>query len=246
MSDKIAIVTGGSQGLGREVARRLLAQGYKVAIFGRGQASLDEAVADLGGDVLAVQVDVASDASVTTGFAQVDAALGPVSTLVNVAAIFQPFGIEGATAERVLPLVNANFCGAVYCMREAAKRMRGTGGGDIINVSSESVRQSTPFFTIYTATKAALEKMTTLMGEELREDGIRCTIFRVGRMHSHGAASVDMDAELLQRFVHRCEITGAGYWTGEGMQTASAALALVNVLLTPRDARVELIEVRSY
>ncbi|EQA99993.1 NAD(P)-dependent dehydrogenase (short-subunit alcohol dehydrogenase family) [Sphingobium wenxiniae] len=246
MSDRIAIVTGGSLGLGREVARGLLAQGYRVAIFGRSQASLDEAVADLGGDVLGVSVDVGNEASVAAGFAKVDEAMGPVTTLVNVAAIFEPFAIEEATAERILPLVHINFCGAVYCMREAVTRMRRAGHGDIVNVSSESVRQSTPFFSIYTSTKAALETMTTLMGEELREDGIRCTIFRVGRMHSHGAANTSCSPDLLPRFIDRCEVTGASYWTGAGMQPASAALALVNLLLTPRDARVELIEVRSY
>lgn len=245
MSQKVAVVAGGSLGLGREVARGLLAQGYAVAIFGRRQVALDEAVADLGANVIDMQVDISDEASVVAGFAAVDERLGPVGTLVNAAAIFQPFALEGATAERVLPMLQTNFCGAVYCMREAAKRMRRIGGGDIVNISSESVRHSTPFFTVYTSTKAALEMMTTLMGEELREDGIRCTIFRVGRMLSHGAANVTMEPELLQRFVDRCQITGAGYWTGSGMQPESAAVALVNLLMTPRDARVELVELRS-
>lgn len=245
MTRKVAIVTGGSLGLGREVARGLLAQGYRVAIFGRGQAALDEAVADLNGDVLAVRVDVGDEASVAAGFANVDAALGPVGTLVNNAAVFQPFEIADATAERVMPLVQVNFCGAVYCMREAVARMRTLGGGDIINVSSESVRQSTPLYSVYTSTKAALEQMTKLMGEELREDGIRCTTFRVGKMHTHGATNPDMGNVDVEKFVRLWQSTGAQYWTGQGMQPATAAAALVNLLLTPRDGRVELIELRS-
>jgi NAD(P)-dependent dehydrogenase (short-subunit alcohol dehydrogenase family) len=246
MSNKIAVVTGGSLGLGREVARGLQQRGYRVAIFGRSQTALDQAVADIGGDIFATSVDVADENSVADGFARVDEALGPTGTLVNVAAIFQPFGIEDATAERVMPMINTNFCGAVYTMRQAVQRMRLLGGGDIVNVSSESVRQSTPFYSIYTASKAALENFTRIMGEELREDGIRCTTFRVGRMHSHGAATVNFDPDFQKRFVDRCVLTGAGYWTGAGMQPQSAALALVNLLETPRDARVELIEVRSH
>jgi len=246
MSNKIAVVAGGSLGMGREVARGLQQKGYKVAIFGRSQAALDQAVADIGGDIFATSVDIGDENSVVEGFARVDEAFGPASTLVNVAAIFEPFGIEDATAERVMPMINTNFCGAVYTMREAVQRMRSIGGGDIVNVSSESVRQSTPFYSIYTSSKAALESFTRIMGEELREDGIRCTTFRVGRMLSHGAAMVEFEPEFQKRFVDRCIVTGAGYWTGAGMQPGSAALALVNLLETPRDARVELVEVRSY
>jgi len=246
MANKIAVVAGGSLGMGREVARGLQQKGYQVAIFGRSQAALDEAVADIGGDIFATSVDIADERSVAEGFARVDEALGLTGTLVNVAAIFQPFGIEDATAERVMPMINTNFCGCVYTMRQAVQRMRTLGGGDIVNVSSESVRQSTPFYSIYTASKAALENFTRIMSEELREDGIRCTTFRVGRMLSHGAAMVDFEPEFGQRFVDRCILTGAGYWTGAGMQPESAALALVNLLETPRDARVELVEIRSH
>ena len=244
--DRIAAVTGGSLGLGREVARALLADGYKVAILGRSQTSLDEAVADLGSsDVLPVATDVSSDRSVTEAFARIDAELGPVGVLVNAAAVFEPFAIENATEQDVVKLVTINFCGAIYCMREAVARMRTLGGGDIINVSSESVRRPTPFFTVYTSTKAALETMTTLMSEELREDGIRTTIFRVGRMHSHGATNQIIPQELMPRFLERCTTTGAAHWTGEGMQPASAAEALASVLRTERDARMELVELRS-
>lgn len=246
MTARTAIVTGGSMGLGREVARSLHSQGFRVAIFGRSQRLLDEAIADLGGAVLPVRVDVADESAVTNGFAKVDEVLGPVDTLVNAAALFTPFGIEDATSDRIMPLINTNFCGAVFCMREAVKRMRRIGRGDIVNVSSESVRQSTPLFSVYTSTKAALESFTTLMGEELREESIRCMIFRVGRMHSHGAANIRMAPDIAKRFIDRCQTTGSGYWVGAGMQPSSAAAALVNLLLTPRDARVEMVEVRSY
>jgi NAD(P)-dependent dehydrogenase (short-subunit alcohol dehydrogenase family) len=247
MTCKIAVVTGGSLGLGREVARELVSRGYKVAIFGRSRASLDEAVADLANGVVGIQADVGDNDSVASAFVQVDDQLGPVDTLVNAAAMFTPFPIECATPNMVQPLVQTNFCGAMYCMRESIARMRKNGGGDIINVSSESVRQSTPFLSVYTATKAALESFTTLMGEELREEGIRCAIFRVGRMHSHGAATIQFPVpDLLDRFIERCQTTGSAYWTGAGMQPASAAAVLVNLLDTPRDARVEMVEVRSH
>jgi len=245
MAGQVAVVVGGSLGLGREVARGLLAAGCKVAIFGRKQQSLDEAAADLGDGVLAVSVDIGDEASVVAGFARVDAVLGPVDTLVNSAAIFEPFALEDATAERVLPMVNINFCGVVYCMREAVRRMRSYGAGDIVNVSSESVVVTTPFFTVYTATKAAVEAYTRMMGEELRDDGIRCTTFRVGRMLSHGSNNVVMEPALMERYLDRIRVTGSGYRTGEGMSTVTAAQVLVDVLQTPRDARAEFIELRS-
>lgn len=244
MTGRVAIVTGGSLGLGRAIARELIGRDYKVAIFARGQASLDAAAEELG-DVLAVSVDVTSETSIGRGFATVDERLGPVGTLINNAAIYRPFDIDNATAGRVEPLVQTNLCGPIYCMREAVGRMRALGGGDIVNISSESTRRATPFFTVYTATKAALEAMTTMMGEELRSDGIRTMIFRVGRMDSDGARSMTVPDNILPRFLEAVEKSGAGHWTGPGMATSTAARALVDALQTARDARLELLELRS-
>ncbi|MFZ4604066.1 MAG: SDR family oxidoreductase [Caulobacterales bacterium] len=244
MADKVAIVTGGSLGLGREVARSLLAQGYKVAIFGRSRTNLEAAQRDLG-NVLAVSVDVSDSGSVAAGFVQVDAALGPVEVLVNVAGIFAPFAIEDATPENVQPMIAVNLCGPIYCMREATPRMRKIGRGDIVNVSSASVRLPTPYLSMYTSTKAALETMTLLMADELKPDNIRSMVFRVGQMSSEGARSMQIPDHLVERFIDRYQKTGAAHWNGEPMDPKSAADALTRLLLTARDARVDLVEVRS-
>jgi meso-butanediol dehydrogenase/(S,S)-butanediol dehydrogenase/diacetyl reductase len=244
MVDKVAIVTGGSLGLGREIARNFIAQGYKVAIFGRNPSNLEAAKKDLD-DVLPLSVDVSDSAAVTAGFAQVDAVLGPVEILINAAAVFAPFALEDATPENVLPLVMTNLCGPIYCMREAVSRMREIGRGDIVNVSSASVRFPTPYLTMYTSTKAALEAMTALMADELRPDDIRSMIFRVGQMDSDGARNMVIPHGLLQRFEDRYQKTGAAHWNGGAMEPKTAADALTRLLLTDRDARVGLFEVSS-
>jgi NAD(P)-dependent dehydrogenase (short-subunit alcohol dehydrogenase family) len=244
MADKVAIVTGGSLGLGREVARNLIAEGNKVAIFGRSLANLEAAKEDLK-DVLTLSVDVSDSAAVAAGFAQVDAALGPVETLINAAALFTPFAIEDATPERVLPMIAINLCGPIYCMREAVARMRKLGRGDIVSVSSASVRYPTPYLTLYTSTKAALEAMSLMMADELKPDNIRSMIFRVGQMDSEGAKNVQIPEKISQRFSERYQQTGAAHWNGEGMNPKSAADALTRLLKTNMDARVELVEIRS-
>ena len=231
-------------GLGREIARNLIAQGHKVAIFGRSLTNLEKAQKDLG-DVLALSVDVSDSAAVAAGFAEVDAAFGPVETLVNAAGIYAPFAIEDATPDNVQPMIAVNLCGAIYCMREAVVRMRKIGRGDIVNVSSASVRYPTPYLTMYTSTKAALEAMTTLMADELKPDNIRSMVFRVGQMDSEGAGSMEIPQHLLERFVDRYEKSGAAHWNGAPMAPKTAADALTRLLLTERDARVELVEVRS-
>lgn len=245
MKPRIAVITGGGQGLGRAIADALHAEGYTVAILGRDAARLTAAAEAIGERAHAIATDICDPGSVSRAFARIETELGGVDLLVNNAAAFIPFAIEEATDAQIQALVGTNLTGAIYCIREAVPRMRLRGGGQIVNVTSESVRRPVAMFSVYAATKAAMENLSLSLGEELHDDAIGVMTFRAGRMLTEGAAAVDMSPQLYDRFVAAVTASGAGRFSGSGMRPESAAGVLVAALRTPQDARTELLEVRS-
>lgn len=243
MSDRIAVITGGGQGLGFAIARELVAAGYHVAIFGRRGDVLADAAARLG-NATAIVADLTSPESITHAFAEVDMIPGELAILVNNAGVYIPFPIEAATDEWVMQIVGTNFTGTIFCTREAVKRMRRTGTGDIVNVTSESAEIPFPLLTVYGATKAGVENFTRTLNAELRQTDIRAMIARVGSMRTEGAGS-SMTNEHVGQFVAAMTASGAGFYAGQGMDPASPARTIVAALATPRDARAQMVDIRS-
>jgi NAD(P)-dependent dehydrogenase (short-subunit alcohol dehydrogenase family) len=243
--NKIAVITGGSQGLGFASAKRLYAEGFKLAILGRNPQKLERAAQHIGSDILALPTDVSDPSAVRQSFKQIHRQLGTPTVLINCAAIFQPFVFEEAADDLFEKTVQNNFMGSIHCMREAIRMMRDAGEGRIVNVSSESVRRPYPMLSVYAACKSALETVSQGLREEYRKDGIQICVFRVGRMLSEGAESVAMSPQEQQRFYQAVMEQGLDTFSGAGMATGTAAHALVNSILTPADAHMDLIELRS-
>jgi NAD(P)-dependent dehydrogenase (short-subunit alcohol dehydrogenase family) len=178
----VMIVTGGSQGIGAAVARLAGARGYAVALTYQTNRDLADAVAGeitaSGGRALAVQAEMADEASIMALFRIVDAALGPVSVLVNNAGGPGPTcrleAVTGALLDQVLAVnVRAPF----LTIREAAARMatdRGGAGGVIVNVSSRASEiGGAGEWVHYAASKGALDSLTIGAARELAPVGIR-------------------------------------------------------------------------
>ncbi|WP_319524082.1 SDR family oxidoreductase [uncultured Desulfosarcina sp.] len=169
LNDKVAMVTGGSRGIGLDMAKTLLAQGAKVAICGRKQEGLDAAVAELdGGDrVLAVAAHVAKAEDVDRLFEQTMERFGRIDVLVNNVGMNLITGVVDAEPALFSKIVESNLTGTWLCSRKAAQLMRDQKAGKIVSITSIAARRAAPFMGIYGIAKAAIEMMTKTLAQEL-------------------------------------------------------------------------------
>jgi 3-oxoacyl-[acyl-carrier protein] reductase len=169
-SNKVAIVTGSSRGIGAAIAERLAADGFTVVINYAGRVAEAEAlvgrIEHAGGKALTAQADVSDARAVARMWDAAEAAFGGVDVLVNNAGIMKLATIADADDALIDSQLAINLKGSLNTMREAARRLR--NGGRIINLSSSVVGLYQPTYGIYAATKAAVEAMTHVLSKELR------------------------------------------------------------------------------
>lgn len=242
LQSKVIAITGGSQGLGKVLAKACCEQGAKVAIIGRNAQKLEQAKSEIDGDVAGFACDISDPNSVRTTFAAIADQLGGLDVLINNAAVYPPFKMEKATDQQLRSVIDINVLGAMYCCREAIPLLK-RSRGDIINVSSEAVRFNPPMLSVYAASKAALETFSQSLRVELASSGVRVATLRVGHMHRNDASALDEEtmAEMLKAF----EETGFMVSTGEGMEELTVAATLLHMLSLPADANIDLLELRS-
>lgn len=171
-----ALVTGGSQGIGRAIALRLADLGARVAICGRQQRTLDETLAALrknGATAEAMVADITQPSAVDKLISAVETALGPLSILVNNAGVatFAPF--QEQTDADWDTMLDTNLKSVFLVSRAAAKGMIARGSGDIINISSLAGLHAFAGGAIYCASKWGLQGLSACMAEDLRGFGIR-------------------------------------------------------------------------
>jgi NAD(P)-dependent dehydrogenase (short-subunit alcohol dehydrogenase family) len=175
----VAIVTGGSQGIGAAIARTLGAAGYKVALTYQSNQALAEAVAaEIGNGALAIKAEMADEAAILTLFRTVDEKLGPLTALVNNAGTPGPVcKIDAVTSDIIDTVLAVNVRAPFLTIREAAKRMAtdlGGAGGSIVNISSRAAELGGAGEWIhYAASKGALDSLTIGAAKELAPRGIR-------------------------------------------------------------------------
>jgi 3-oxoacyl-[acyl-carrier protein] reductase len=175
LTGKRALVTGGSRGIGREIARCLLREGARVFITARGEPTLAETQQELAplGEVHGAAFDVATREGASGAVAAAVAALGGLDVLVNnVGGSMGSCSFDRATAEQWASVLDANLNSAVWCSQAAVEHMKSRGGGAIVHVNSICGLEycsSGP----YTAAKAALTGLTKEMGIDLAKHGIR-------------------------------------------------------------------------
>jgi len=193
MSKNIALVTGGSRGIGRATALLLAERGYQVAVNYVNDAKAAQQVVDEikanGGKALAIQADVADENQVVAMFRKIADEMGPLTALVNNAGIlFQQSTIENLSAERINRVLSTNVTGYFLCCREAVKVMstrHGGQGGAIVNVSSAASRLGAPNEYIdYAASKGAVDTLTTGLSLEVAAQGIRVNGVRPGLIYT--------------------------------------------------------------
>src|SRR5437016_1029705 len=160
MSGKVALVTGGSRGLGLAVVAELRRRGAQVIALARDAARLAAAVTPLGDGVVGLAADISNPDDVRRVFGDVERRFGRLDFLVNNAAVAQPYAVDQLPDAEIASEIGINFAGAVYTVRAAVPLMRRAGAGTIVNVSSESTVEPLVGMALYAATKAALESFT--------------------------------------------------------------------------------------
>jgi 3-oxoacyl-[acyl-carrier protein] reductase len=183
LSGAVALVTGGTRGIGRAIALRLAAMGASVAICGRDLKALQSVEAELTvrtPRVFSQVADVTRSADVASLVAKTEAALGPISILVNNAGV-GGFGPAHEKSEedwdRVL---NTNLKSVFLVSRAVAPSMIRAGRGDIINISSLAGRNAFAGGGLYCASKWGVQGLSACMAEDLREHGIRVSVICPG------------------------------------------------------------------
>jgi NAD(P)-dependent dehydrogenase (short-subunit alcohol dehydrogenase family) len=169
---RCAVITGGGSGLGKEVARRLVAEGAQVALWDIDEAGVEAARAEMGAK-LALAVDVSRQASVEEAARRSNEVLGRIDILVTSA------GITGATVpvhqfpvDSWVRTVEINLNGVFYCCREVVPYMLSGGYGRIVNVASVAGKEGNPNASAYSASKAGVIGLTKSLGKELAKAGV--------------------------------------------------------------------------
>ena len=242
LQGKVAVVTGASKGLGSHCVDALIAAGARVACLARASAELD-AVAARHGDRAAFVCDVADSQQVDAAIADAVNHFGRIDLLVNNAAIFRPFLLEESSVRDVEQHVSVNLLGPIWCIRAAIPHLRKTRG-QVITISSESVRMPFPYLTVYAATKAAVEILSQGLRDELRSDGIRVSVLRSGSV-AGGTGGESWDAAVAERFFAKIQETGHASFTGDFAEPTSMAQTLVAMASLPDDVNLDLVEARA-
>jgi 3-oxoacyl-[acyl-carrier protein] reductase len=185
MSDsnqRVAIVTGGSRGIGRAIAMRLAADGLAVVVnYAGGTAAADETVRTItasGGQALAFQADVADEVAVAAMFDRTENAFGGVDVVVSSAGRLALSTIADQDLDVLDALHRTNIRGTFVIAQQAARRLR--PGGAFIGMSTSVVGTQFPTYGAYVASKSAIEGMTLILAKELRGRDVTANVVAPG------------------------------------------------------------------
>jgi NAD(P)-dependent dehydrogenase (short-subunit alcohol dehydrogenase family) len=210
----VAVVTGANSGIGRATAIHLAGVGYDVYGTVRDRArteKLQAMSAEHGVEIALVELDVADDESVRSGFAKVLADAGAVDVIVNNAGVGGNATVEDCTPEHYLDVMNVNLCGAVRCIQAVLPGMRERGSGAIVNLSSVAGRFGALAQAPYVASKWAMEGMSEELAIEVAPFGVRVVIVEPGVTKSAiFAKNVDLPESDVRHYQRMMQMYAAG------------------------------------
>jgi 3-oxoacyl-[acyl-carrier protein] reductase len=184
LNGKVALVTGGSRGIGFAIAQALTRQQASVAITGTNQSHIDAAREKLGDGAIGIRADVRDYPAVDSAVKQAAERFGGLDILVNNAGIGLFKAVADMTLEEWNSIIGINLTGVFHCSRAALPQLRKRGGGWIINISSLS--SSNPFAdgAAYCASKSALNAFSEALMQEVRHEGIRVAYVMPGSVRT--------------------------------------------------------------
>jgi 3-oxoacyl-[acyl-carrier protein] reductase len=232
LKNKVAVVTGASKGIGASIAKHFAAEGAKVVVnYASSKEGADKVVKEItdnGGIAIAVQADVSKEADVTRLFEETKMAFGTLDILVNNAVSQGYAPIEQISTEDFHKSFDVNVLGAVLTI-QAALKLFGDKGGNIINISSGASKYPLQNASLYSATKAALDAFTIALSKELGVKNVRINSILPSATETEGASSagVTPGSEYEKMFIAKTPL---------GRRGQPADIAKASVFLASDDA----------
>jgi 3-oxoacyl-[acyl-carrier protein] reductase len=189
LTNKVAVVTGASKGIGAGIAKALAADGASVVVnYASSKEGADKVVAEIkakGGKAVAVHGDFSKKEDIGKVFGEVKKTFGRLDTLVNNAGVYAFTPLEQVTDEEFHRIFNLNVLGLLLASKEALKYF-GPEGGSIINIGSVVSSLTPPHSSVYTATKGAVDAITQVLAKELGPKNIRVNSINPGMVETEG------------------------------------------------------------
>ncbi|MGB5997065.1 MAG: SDR family NAD(P)-dependent oxidoreductase [Marinomonas sp.] len=193
LAGKVAVITGGSQGIGAVFAKGMAAEGAQVVIAARSDCSqLVSEIRAAGGKAISCQVDVTDNASLQAMVEQTEAEFGPIEILVNNAALFSALTLKPFTEideDEWDQVMRVNVRGPFQATKAVLPSMRLNGRGKIINISSGTFLRGAPMFCHYVSSKGAVVGQTRAIATEVGKDNIQVNCIVVGLTESEGVVN---------------------------------------------------------
>ncbi|EGI77468.1 SDR family NAD(P)-dependent oxidoreductase [Hylemonella gracilis] len=196
LAGKIALVTGGSSGIGLGAAKELAAQGAQVFITGRRQAELDSAVAEIGPNATGIRADAAVLADLDTVYAQIAKKVGRLDVLFANAGGGDMLALGAITEEHFDRIFGTNVRGVLFTVQKALPLL--TNGASVILTSSTTSVQGTASFSVYSASKAAVRNFARSWALDLKGRGIRVNAVSPGPIRTPGLGGLASDDATRQ------------------------------------------------
>lgn len=188
LTGKVAVITGGSTGIGLATAKRFVAEGASVFITGRRQGELDKAVAEIGGDVVAVQADSSNLADLDRLYATVRTSKGRLDILFANAGIIEIQALGEITEETVDHHFAVNLKGTIFTVQKALPLL--VDGGAVVLMGSTVAHKGLGGNSVYAATKAAIRSFARNWIIDLKARGIRINVVSPGAIRTPGLTNV--------------------------------------------------------
>ncbi len=243
MTPRTAVVTGASAGIGAAIAQALGALGWQVAVGARRAeplAAVAATVESAGGRAFAHPLDVTDAESIDRFFGAAEAAFGPVDVVVSNAGIGLPGLLHEMPIENVERELATNLLGPMRVARRALPAMLSARRGDLVFISSMNVVEPRPFQIGYTAAKAGLEGMVSVLRRDLEGTGVRATVVRPGATRSE--FGFGWDPTILMRVIDSWKAWGYMRHL-DMMEGAHVAHAVVSVVTAPPGLHVDVVQV---
>jgi len=195
LKDKVAIVTGASKGIGASIAKHLAKEGATIVVnYASSKEGADRVVKEIqkdGGKAISVKADLSKPVEVKFLFDETLKAYKKLDILINNAGIYEFASLDKITPDHFHKIININVLGLLLASQEAIKHM-GKDGGSIVNISSIASVIGSPTFTVYCASKAAVDSITKSLSKELGPRKIRVNSINPGMVETEGFETANL------------------------------------------------------